>query len=410
MYTPSPQILDKYADLMINFALRSGDGIKKGDVVYLEIPECAKPLLFSLHKKILEAWAHPIIKYIPDGLNKQFFELASQEQLSYVNEAYTNGLVQASTHRIRILAEHDKHELNKIPGYKITTHRKAQTSFREQVFKKKLNGNLSRTLCLYGTLAMAQEANLSLKEYREQIIYACYLDDPDPVQTRQKIQQQNRNIQNKLTALQIEKMHITWKDIDLNIRIWKDKKRLGGRGSNIPSFEVFTSPDRRETEGHIKFSEPLYIYGQLIKDIYLEFKEWRVVKAIASENQQLLDELLKIKNADKLWEFSLTDKRMSRISKFMAETLYDENTWWPFGNMHIAIWWSFKDAYNPVETDNNISHKKNIVNLTEQERQNLGFNQCIEHKDIVTTQDRVVTATLANGEEKVIYKEGIFQL
>ena len=42
-------------------------------------------------------------------------------------------------------------------------------------------------------------------------------------------------------------------------------------------------------------------------------------------------------NADKVGEFSLTDKRHSRITKFMATTLFDENMGGEFGNTHIAL-------------------------------------------------------------------------
>ena len=55
--------------------------------------------------------------------------------------------------------------------------------------------------------------------------------------------------------------------------------------------------------------------------------------------------MLKSPNADKLGEFSLTDKRMSRITHVMAETLFDENISGPFGNTHIAIGRAYKDCF-----------------------------------------------------------------
>ncbi len=42
------------------------------------------------------------------------------------------------------------------------------------------------------------------------------------------------------------------------------------RRRNAPSFEVFTSPDWRGTEGRIRFNEPLYIYGSLIRGVERE--------------------------------------------------------------------------------------------------------------------------------------------
>jgi hypothetical protein len=45
MYTPSSSLLYNYADILINFALNSGEGIKKGEVVHVRVPETARPFL-----------------------------------------------------------------------------------------------------------------------------------------------------------------------------------------------------------------------------------------------------------------------------------------------------------------------------------------------------------------------------
>jgi aminopeptidase len=50
-----------------------------------------------------------------------------------------------------------------------------------------------------------------------------------------------------------------------------------------------------------------------------------VTDARAATNEAVLLEMIKTKNADKIGEFSLTDARFSRITKFMGATLYDEN-------------------------------------------------------------------------------------
>ena len=75
-YVPSKKILDKYADVLIRFGLNDGKGIKKGDVVFLQVPECAKPMLSALSNSVLRAGGNPIIQYIPDGISKDFFNQA----------------------------------------------------------------------------------------------------------------------------------------------------------------------------------------------------------------------------------------------------------------------------------------------------------------------------------------------
>jgi aminopeptidase len=195
----------------------------------------------------------------------------------------------------------------------------------------------------------------------------------------------------------IDKLHIEGKDVDLWITLGEKRRWLGGRGANIPSFELFTSPDWRGTEGWIKFNQPLYRYGNLIEGIELEFKKGKVVKAKAKKNEKVLKEMIKVPNANKVGEFSLTDNRLSRITKFMANTLYDENVGGRYGNTHIALGKSYTDAYTG-----------NQARVTKAGWKKLGFNDSAVHTDIISTTNRTVTAHLKNGKEKVIYKNGRF--
>jgi leucyl aminopeptidase (aminopeptidase T) len=57
-YTPSQKIISKYADLMVNFCLGMGKGLKKGEVVRLSGTESAKPLFIAVHNAIIDAGGH----------------------------------------------------------------------------------------------------------------------------------------------------------------------------------------------------------------------------------------------------------------------------------------------------------------------------------------------------------------
>ncbi|HCB51100.1 TPA: hypothetical protein DEP21_00705 [Patescibacteria group bacterium] len=129
------------------------------------------------------------------------------------------------------------------------------------------------------------------------------------------------------------------------MKIGSDRQWLGGSGRNIPSFEVFTSPDYRETNGWIRFNQPLYRYGQKVDGIFLKFEKGEVVEFDAKEGKELLTEIFEIPGAKFLGEFSLTDGRHSHITKCMGETLYDENMGGQFGNTHIAIGRAYEETY-----------------------------------------------------------------
>ena len=199
---------------------------------------------------------------------------------------------------------------------------------------------------MWGTEAMAAEARMSLEEYWQQIVKACFLEDADPIARWRSTGEQIDRFRDWLNSLPIDRLHVVGEDVDLWLTIGEKRLWLGGGGRNIPSFEIFTCPDWRGTEGRIRFSEPLYSYGSLIKGVELTFDGGRVVTATADENEQLLAQIVAADNGDKVGEFSLTDARLSPIDRFMASTLFDENTGGPYGNTHLALGLSFPNAYD----------------------------------------------------------------
>lgn len=398
-YQPSEELLEKYADVMINFALNGGEGVKNGEVVQLRVSEVAKPLLVALRRAVLKAGAHPIIFYTPDDFAREHYELASDEQLSFFPKKFLKGLVDEIDHTVAVLSETDKKELDGIDSGKIMAAQKALKPYMDWRREKEGAGEYTWTLCMYGTQAMADEVDLSLEEYWDEIVKACYLDDPQPAEKWKALYKDLYEYKDRLDALPIEKLHIEAPDTDLWITIGDNRKWLGGSGRNVPSFELFISPDWRGTEGKIQFTEPLYRYGNLIKDAYLEFKDGRVVKATASAGEDILKEMIAVENADKVGEFSLTDRRFSRITKFMGETLFDENVGGENGNTHIAVGAAYRDSYTGDQS-----------NVSEEEWESMGYNNSVVHTDIVATSNRVVTAYLKDGSNRVIYQDGEYQV
>lgn len=398
-YQPSDEILKKYADVLIKFALWGGKGINKGDVVCLNVPECAKPMLIHLQTAVLEAGGHCIIRFLPNGISKNFFDNASDEQLTWMPQDYMLERLNTCTHFVSIIAEADKHELSGVPGAKIMEQSKSAKFYKDAFMTKVDKDKASWTLAMYATEAMASEVGMSLEEYWDQIIEACFLKEDDPIAKWTEVNGMIEDYKDKLNALDMQWVHIEGEDADLKVQLGSDRQWLGGRGCNIPSFELFISPDWRGTEGWINFNQPLYRYGQLIKGVRLEFKDGLVVKAEADENEDMLKEMIATENANKIGEYSLTDKRFSRITKFMGETLFDENVGGEFGNTHLAVGSAYRESY-----------RGNPADVTEEQWEELGFNNSVVHTDIVSTTDRKVTATLGDGSEVVIYENGMFTL
>lgn len=148
------------------------------------------------------------MEYLPDGVAKHFFDHANDDQIVFFPSHFFHGKVEQMTHVISILAEADKHELKDVDPKKIATRLHSYKEYKEKRMKKELDGKMTRTLGLYGTEAMAQEAGMSLEEYRNEIIKACYLDADDPIAERKKTFEATEKIKKALDDLPIEWIHV----------------------------------------------------------------------------------------------------------------------------------------------------------------------------------------------------------
>jgi len=404
-YTPPPAVLEKYARLLVHFGMqdRAGKKLKKGSVIQFEVPVIAYPMYHYLQNEILKAGYHPLGQVLPSNtkdLNstKDFFEHANKTQRTFFPEKLMRARIDAIDGRIAVIATSFPNALTEVSPKLVTEKMQSQKDYKTWFFDKVDAGKLAWTLGLYGTDAMANEAGMTLKQYWQQIIKACYLDVPDPVAKWYEINKSVQTTAKKLSAMKIESVHMVGLDADIVIGLGANRAWLAGGGNNIPSYEVFTSPDYRRVDGWIRFNQPLYNkFGTLITGVELTFKDGVCIKAKADKNEDSLKEILKITGGNRLGEFSLTDARLSRITKFMAETLFDENVGGKYGNTHIAIGSAYRDCFQGKNKP-----------TTADDWDALGYNDSVVHEDIVSTTNRTVTATLQNGKEVVIYKNGQF--
>ncbi|HEX3020483.1 MAG TPA: aminopeptidase [Chitinispirillaceae bacterium] len=393
------ELFQRYASVLINFALNDGKGIKKNDVVYIVTQTPGLPLAKEVYRAIIRAGAHPLLQIQDDDLKLIHLQEGNDEQLSFFPEKYYRGLADSIDHYVRILAENDPLFLSSADPRKVILSTHSTKKFRDWLDFKEDAGKFTWTLCLYGTEGAAKEAGMSLEEYWQQISLACFLEDPDPIAKWRSVFEQIDTIQTVLNDMPIAKVHVKAEKTDLWVGLGEKRKWLGGSGRNIPSFEIFTSPDWRQVEGYIYFDQPLYRYGNIIENIHLQIEKGKIIKATAEKNEKLLQEMISQRNADKIGEFSLTDKRFSKINRFMANTLFDENFGGQFGNTHLAVGKAYHDACS-----------SNPQTMTENDFLELGYNDSPEHTDIIATTDRTVTAVLKDGSRKKIYEGGEFRI
>ncbi len=164
---------------------------------------------------------------------------------------------------------------------------------------------------------------------------------------------------------------------------------------NMPTEEVFTSPDRLQVNGKVYSSKPLYHNGKKIEYFWLEFKNGKVIDFGAKKGIRTLKGILEVdEGSSYLGEVALVDydSPISRTNILFKNTLFDENA-----SCHLALGASFSECIID-------GFKK-----TEAELKDLGLNYSHEHVDFfIGTNDLEIKAYLQNGDEKVIMKKGNF--
>jgi aminopeptidase len=393
--------LDRYADILL-WGLKTArtKAFKKNDVVLIRYDMPAVRLAEIVYAKLLDMGIHPVQRSnLTATMERRFFECANNTQIIFQPPGEKE-LLNRLNGGIFLHAPESITHLSHIDPKKIGKAAVARKQLRDILDVRDQAGDFGWTLCTFPTKELARHARLSMKAYAAQIIDACFLDKNSPVSQWQQIYRRAASIKKRLTSMKVNFYRIESEHVDLIITPGEKRKWVGISGHNIPSFEIFLSPDWRGTKGIYFSNQPSFRNGNYVKGVRLEFKKGAVVAVQAQQGKNFIVQQISMDNgANKVGEFSLTDKRFSRINRFMANTLFDENFGGENGNCHLALGASYADTYNG-----------NPKELTGEKKKRLGFNDSALHWDLVNTEKKRVVAHLASGRKTTIYENGEFAI
>jgi len=391
--------LDRYADALIWGLLKARTGrFRRGDIVLIRYDSSAISLVEVLYDKLLGRGMHIIPRAgLSAHMERSFFDKANRRQLVF-HPPGEKELCESLGGSIFVHAPESLTHLKDADPGKIAQSVIAKKELREILDRREETGEFGWTLCTFPTRELAKNAKLTLAQYTDQIIKACFLDSENPASRWESVYRKAGAIKKWLNGMSVSYYHIQSDNVDLRIKPGKRRQWIGVSGHNIPSFELFLSPDWRGTEGYYFANQPSFRSGNYVENIRLVFEKGRVAGINADTGEDFAVKQLSMdKGAGRVGEFSLTDRRFSRIDRFMADTLFDENYGGQWGNCHIALGASFSDTYdgNPAE-------------LTKAMKKGLGFNDSALHWDMVNTERKIVRARLSNGKTTTIYEDGVF--
>ena len=237
----------------------------------------------------------------------------------------------------------------------------------------------------------------------ELICDMCMLNNDNPLECWDLFLKRQKEYTKKLNELQIKQLYYK-NSLGTNLKIalpenviWQDAGNLGDDMIvNMPSYEIFTSPNYHETEGIVYNSRPLVYGGGVIDDFYIEFKNGKVINYDAKIGLDILKGIIESDNQScYLGEVALINYNspISNTGLVFEETLFDENA-----SCHLALGNGFKECI------------KNGNTLSDTELMNKGINVSKNHVDfMIGTGDLEIEAETNQGK-KLIFKKGNFNL
>jgi aminopeptidase len=318
--------INKLASVLIHYSLE----VKPGQMMRIVTHPIAEELTLAVYEEAVKAGANVFIQNIVPGTDEIFYKYASDVQVDFVSPI-RKLVTETFDLSLNLWTEHNTRELSAIDPARLARFSKAGAGLTKIYHSRAAKGELHWCVTVYPSQAMAQEADMSLVDYREFVFSAGRLNDDDPVAFWRKEGESQRKLVDWLKGR--DQVVLKGSNVDLKMSI-KDRIFIPCNGKvNFPDGEIFTGPVEDSVDGWVRFKYPAIEYGQEVTDIELYFEKGRVVKEKASKNQELLTSMLNTDAGSRtLGEFGIgTNYAITRFTKNM---LFDEKMG---GTIHLAV-------------------------------------------------------------------------
>jgi aminopeptidase len=267
---------------------------------------------------------------------------------------------------------------------------------------------LSWTIAAFPTAGWAEQVfgEPDVERLWDAIASTVRLDEDDPVAAWHAHTERLRQRRRLLDELALDALRFEGPGTDLTIGLLPESRWVGGglenalgvyHIPNLPTEEVFTTPDRRRADGTVRSTRPLALGGTIVRDLELRFEGGRAVDVSASSGADAVRAQLATDDSSAfLGEVALVDgaSRVGQTGITFFNTLFDENA-----TCHIAygtaILFSVRDSDG----------------LGPDELRERGVNVSSVHTDFMVGGPEVaVTGVTRDGDEIPLLRGDVWQL
>ena len=388
--------LERYAEL----AVRVGANVQEGQEVFIDGAVEHVDLVRALARQSYRAGASYVnLRYTDQHVRRAMIELGPDEALTYAPEwlktmeTATAGnalLATAGDTEPELLADLDGDRVGRARSPEIAAIRRQQhrdNSVNWGIIGAPTEGWANQVL-----------GEPDVERLWELVAFCFRLDEDDPVAAWREHLDRLEARATSLTALRPDALRYRGPGTNLTVGLlasarWGTARFRTASGidyvANMPTEEIFTTPDPRRADGTLRSSLPLSLDGQLIRDLRLTFEDGQIVQVDAESGADIVRaHLATIENADRLGELSLVTKesRVGQTGTLFYDTLFDENA-----TCHIAYGNGLAYAFDGEPDD-----AMNVSNI---------------HIDFMIGRPELeVDAVLADGTEVPLIRDEEWQL
>jgi aminopeptidase len=184
----------------------------------------------------------------------------------------------------------------------------------------------------------------ALERLWEQVFHVCRMDEDDPVEAWRRRSGELQAVAGRLTDMRLDALRFRGPGTDLTVGLLPTSRWVGGgektvdgieHMANLPTEEVFTTPDPARTSGVVRATKPLEMGGTTVRDLVVRFEDGRAVEFRAESGAEALQaRTLRDPGGAFLGEVALVDRegRIAPLDTVFFDSLLDENA-----SSHIAL-------------------------------------------------------------------------
>jgi aminopeptidase len=342
---------DRYAEL----AVRVGANVQPGQLVEVIARVEHATVARAVTRAAYRAGAAFVDVYYSDQhIRRALIENAADDLLSWTPPWLLNRARQVGDERAAVVAltgDAEPNLLADLPGDRVG---KARMLALAEESNRQINEQLNNwTVIGVPNVGWAEQmfGEPDLERLWKAVEFTVRLDEDDPVAAWRTHVERIGKRARTLNDLEVDSIHFKGPGTDLRVGLlpesrWQGCESLTATGlpyvANMPTEEVFTTPDMRRAEGFVRSTRPLALYGRIVKGLEVRFEGGRIVDVKADEGADVVKGQIETDDtAAYLGEIALVDgtSRIGQTGLTFYDTLFDENT-----TCHVAYGGAYAEA------------------------------------------------------------------